>query len=134
MKQKQDLKPVYLNDLLKAFEVFFRYAVEEEYLAESPADKVKNVKQPKVVIRTFDKREIKRMLNWYDGNDFYSLRNKTILVTLFDTGIRLSELLGLKDEDIHDDYLLIHGKGDKERVVPKSAVILLFRSGSFLFR
>lgn len=122
-KQERGRKPAYINDLLKAFKVFFRYAKEEEYITISPADKVKNVKQPKVIIRTFDKREIKRMVDCYQGADIYDIRNKTIMVMLFDTGIRLSELIGLRDEDIHENYILIHGKGDKERVVPKSPIL-----------
>lgn len=123
MKYNQGRKPAYINDLLKAHKVYFRYAKEEGYIAASPADKVKNMKLPKVVIRTFDKQEIKRMLRCYEGIDFVSIRNKTILLMLFDTGMRLSELTGLTEENIHDDFILVHGKGDKERVVPKSPVL-----------
>lgn len=123
LKYEAGCKPGYINDLLKAFKVFFRYAVDEGYTKILVTEKVKNMKHPKTVIRTFDKSEIRRMLGCYHDNDFQSIRNKTILILFFDTGIRLNELIQLKDSDIHSDYLLIHGKGDKERIVPKSAVV-----------
>lgn len=125
-KRKQGCRPSYINDLLKAFKVFFRYAQEERYIESSPAAEVKNMRAPKIIIRTFDKSEIKRMLDCYQDADFLSVRNKTILVLLFDTGIRLNELVSLTDTDIHEDYILIHGKGDKERVVPKSPILSLW--------
>ena len=120
LKQEQGRKPQYINDLLKAFKVFFKYAKEEDYISILLTEKIKNLKQPKVIIRTFNKQEIKRMLECYNGHDFISIRNKTILVLLFDTGIRLNELITLKDSQIYDNHLIINGKGDKQRVVPKS--------------
>jgi len=120
MMQKKGRKPQYINDLLKAFKCFFKYLQEEEYTTDLITEKIKNVKQPKVIIQTFTDDEVKRMVQFYSGNDYLNIRNRTILCLFFDTGIRLNELITLRDEQIHDDYILIHGKGDKERVVPKS--------------
>lgn len=120
MMQKKGRKPQYLNDLLKAFKCFFKYLYEEEYTKSLITEKIKNVKEPKVIIETFSNDEVKRMINYYSGNDFLSVRNKAIICLFFDTGIRLSELMNLTDEQIYNDYILIHGKGNKERVVPKS--------------
>ena len=120
MMQKKGRKPQYINDLLKAFKCFFKYLQEEEYTTTLITEKIKNVKQPKVIIQTFSDDEVKRMINYFSGRNFLSIRNKTIISMFFDTGIRLNELITLTDEQVHSDYLLIHGKGDKERVVPKS--------------
>lgn len=113
----------YVNDLLKAYKVFFRYAYEEGYASENLTKKVKNVKQPKVIIRTFTERELKKMSNFYQGHDYLTIRNKVIMMMLIDTGIRLSELTGMTEEQIKFDYIIIHGKGNKERVVPKSPLL-----------
>jgi integrase/recombinase XerD len=110
----------YFNDLLKAFKVLFRYAYEEGYTETLITEKIKNAKGDKVIIRTFTDAEIRRIMNYYSGNDFLTVRNKVILLLLIDTGIRLSELIGLTEEQIKADYLIINGKGAKERVVPKS--------------
>lgn len=120
--EKEDLgrKPQYINDLLKVFKTFFRYCVEEEYLKTSPAAKVKNVRQPKVLIRTFNEEEVLRMLNYHNGHDFISMRNKAMLALFFDTGMRLTEVMTMKDEQIRDGHVVVWGKGSKERVVPCS--------------
>ena len=131
----------YVNDLLKAYKVYFKYAFEEGYTAENLAKKIQNVKKPKVIIRTFTERELKKMSNYYDGYDYLSVRNKVIMMLLIDTGIRLSELTGLTEEQIKFDYIIIHGKGNKERVVPKSPLLskwlikyLAVRKGYFAYR
>ena len=113
----------YVNDLLKAYKVFFKYAFEEGYAEENLTKKVKNAKKPKVIIRTFTERELKKMSNFYQGHDYLTIRNKVIMMMLIDTGIRLSELTGLTEEQIKFDYIIIHGKGNKERVVPKSPLL-----------
>lgn len=120
MKEEQGRKAHYINDLLKVFKTFFRYCVEEEYLKVSPAAKVKNVRQPKVLIRTFNEEEVLKMLNYHNGHDFISLRNKAMLALFFDTGMRLTEVMTMKNEQIKDGYVVVWGKGGKERVVPCS--------------
>ena len=120
IKEEQGCKPQYINDLLKVFKTFFRYCVDEEYLKVNPAAKVKNVRQPKVLIRTFNEDEVLKMLNHHNGHDFISLRNKAMLALFFDTGMRLTEVLTMRDEQIRDGHLVVWGKGSKERVVPFS--------------
>ena len=113
-------KPRYINDLLKAFKTFFNYLKREGHIQENPTTKVKNMKQPKTKILTFTEDEIRRLLNHFGGKNFLSLRNRAILAMFFDTGMRLTEVITLKPEQIHDEYILVHGKGSKERVVPVS--------------
>lgn len=113
----------YVNDLLKAYKVFFRYAFEEDYTRELLTKKIQNVKKPKVVIRTFTEQELKKLSNYYQGYDYLTIRNKVIILLLIDTGIRLSELTELTEEQIKYDYIIIRGKGAKERVVPKSPLL-----------
>ena len=115
--------PNYINDLLKAYKVFFRYAYNEGYTQPLLTQKIQNIKAPKVIIRTFTERELKKMANYYQGYDYLSIRNKVIMLLLIDTGIRLSELLGLTEQQLKYDYIIIKGKGAKERVVPKSPLL-----------
>ncbi len=120
---KKGRKPSYVNDLLKAFKVFFRYLKDEGYSNKAVTDAVRNVKEPKIIIKTFNPTQIKGMLAHYNGRDYLSIRNRTMIAILFDTGIRLNELMTLAAKDIFPDYLLIHGKGNKERVVSKSPYV-----------
>jgi integrase/recombinase XerD len=73
-----------------------------------------------LIIKTYQDNEVRAMLQAYSGNDFISVRNKTIIATLFDTGIRCYELCTLTNDAIKDNYIVIYGKGKKERQVGKS--------------
>lgn len=127
--QERGAKPQYINDQLKAFKVLFRYLYEESYTDTLLTERIKNVKQPKTIIQTFTESEVKAMVSYYSGHTYLELRNKLMLMLFFDTGIRVSELINLKLEQLHDEYFLIHGKGNKERVVPKSPLL-----GKWLFK
>ena len=110
MKEEQGCKPHYINDLLKVFKTFFRCCTEEENIKSNPAKRVRNVRQPKVMIRTFSEEEILKMLNHYQGNDFISVRNKAMLALFFDTGLRLTEVLELRNDQIYDGFVRVMGK------------------------
>lgn len=134
-------KPAYLNDLLKAFKCMFRYAHEEGYTDTLITEKVRNVKEPKVLIHSFSPKEVKKMCSYFDGHDYISVRNRVIIMMLFDTGIRLNELITMKIDQIKEGYILIYGKGNKERIVPKSPLLskwlikyFAIRESYFLYR
>lgn len=61
-KQKAGNKPNYINDLLKVCKTMFKFFYEEGYTDTLITEKVKNVKKEKVIIRTFSKNEIKKMI------------------------------------------------------------------------
>ena len=120
VQEEKGRKPHYINDLLKTYKVFLKYCVQEGYLKDNPAGKIAWVKQPKVLIRSFNSTEIKGLVSFYDGKDYLSVRNKTMLAVFFDTGMRLNEVLTLTREQIMEERILVHGKGNKERMVPLS--------------
>ena len=114
----QGLSSSYGNGILKGVRAFFKYAVEEGYLTSNPALKVRWQKEGKVLINTFTDREVERMIGAFNCKTYLSARNKLILAIAFDTGARNSEICGLGCQDIRDNVILIHGKGNKERCVP----------------
>ena len=120
MMDNKNRKPQYINDLLKVIKTFFAYTVREGHIHLNPTVGIKNVKQPKVKIITFTELEIRRMLNYYHGRDYLATRNRTMIALFFDTGMRLNEVITLCPEQIRDDHILVHGKGNKERMVPVS--------------
>ncbi|MCI1930791.1 MAG: tyrosine-type recombinase/integrase [Clostridia bacterium] len=121
IKQREGCKANYINNLLKAFKCLFKYCFEEGYTDTCITAKVKNQKKTKVIINTFTAKNVKDMINFYDGKKYLDVRNKMILIFLFDTGIRLNELVHLKPEDVMEDCIIIkYGKNYKERVVPKT--------------
>ena len=123
MLQDKKNKPSYVNDLLKAVKCLCAYAYDEGYVPELITKKVKNVKEPKLLIHTFSDDEIVRMVQYYDGNDYLSIRNRLMLMMLFDTGLRISEIIDMKPAQIREGYFNVYGKGRKERVVPQNAIV-----------
>ena len=123
MLQKKGNKPSYINDLIKPIKSMCSYAYQEGYTEGILTKRVKNVKEPRVLIHTFSPDEIKRMVCYFNGSDFLSIRNRLIMMILFDTGIRVSELMDLTPQQIREGYIIIYGKGNKERRVPLNPLV-----------
>ena len=113
-------KPQYINDLLKVFKTFFTYLEAEGYIKTSPAKRIRNMKLPKLKLRTFTEKNIMNMIDFYSGQSFVDIRNRAMIALMFDTGVRLSELMEMIESQIHEDSIMIYGKGANERVVPVS--------------
>lgn len=117
-------KETYVNGLIKSFRAFFKYCTEEEYIEVNPALKLSFQKEPEILITTFTDKEVEAMVNYYKGRCFLDIRNKLIMVILFDTGIRCSELCELKVTDVRANIINIQeGKGKKQRFVPLTPAI-----------
>lgn len=123
--QKQGRTEVYINAILKYLRMFYRYCIQEEYILEkqNPCLKVKWAREPKAIIHTFTDDEAVKMLKQWDFKDYYRARNKAIVATFFETGIRNLELCTLNTIDVRDTVIKVHGKGNKERYVPISPAL-----------
>lgn len=120
---KKGLAETYINGLIKCFRAYFKYCCEEVYILRNPMDKVKFLRQPITLIQTFSNQEVLKMVKYYSGRKFLDIRNRLIMVLLFDTGMRNAELCGLKMTDVRDTYINIMGKGNKQRHVPITPII-----------
>ena len=109
-----------------AIKDFHKYLSEENNI-KNPAEMIDRPKTDKTlpVVLTVD--EVEAMINSIDGDDPISLRNKAMMELLYGCGLRISELLSLKITDIHlkEAYLVIIGKGNKERMVPVGEMAIL---------
>ncbi len=94
--------------------------MQEGYITDNPTLKINKAKEPKTIINTFTNKEVRNMMNTYSEIDYISVRNKAILAMLFDIGIRNYELCTLPCDAIKDNFIMIWGKGKKERQVGKS--------------
>jgi len=103
---------------------FFNWVVREGFLEQNPMGGIKVAKPKPKVITPYDTEEIRRMLAVcdYDYNHnakFLGSRNQAMILVLLDTGVRLSELLGIRLGDINNTkgHIKVLGKGGKERIV-----------------
>lgn len=111
---------------LAALKGFFRYLVDEKYLARSPLSVFSTPKQEKPLPVFLSVDDVFRLLGGVQGVGVLGLRDRAILEVLYSTGIRVSELVGLDwdDVDFHLGILRVLGKGSKERIVPIGEVAL----------
>ena len=102
---------------------FTRYLKEHDYLVHDPGARLKLPKKMKSLPRSIlNEPDVKRLIAAPDSHTNRGYRNRTILELLYDTGIRRAEIadIRLPDIDLDGGYVLIRGKGNKERVVPVS--------------
>ena len=105
---------------LAAQRSFFRYLVEEGFLAQNPAEIVATPKQEKPLPTFLPVDEVFSLLETPDRSTTWGARDRAILETLYSCGIRVSELTGLSEGDVDFSLgiLKVYGKGRKERIVP----------------
>lgn len=116
---RKGLKGSTINGTLKTIKAFIQYCYDEDLGGfNTKRGGFKWVKEQKPVIRTFSKRDVKLMLDSCKGSDFYSTRDTAILTLLFETGVRCFEAMNIKPKDIKEDFIVIDGKNNKQRVVP----------------
>ena len=110
-----------INRKISTLRSFYKFLQKEKVITDNPVQKVlapKTAKKLPVFI-TDDKLTTLLDSNAFN-NDFESLRDKLVLELLFGTGIRLSELLNLKTNNVYliEKTLKVLGKRNKERIIP----------------
>lgn len=121
---KKGNKGSYINGILKTVKTFCQYCYEEDYGGFNTRNKsFKWVKEEKSIIRTFTPKDVRLILDNCKGADFLSIRDTCIITMFVETGVRCLELCKITPDDIKDDFIIINGKNNKQRVVPISPVL-----------
>lgn len=104
---------------LSSLRSFYRFLTEEKVILNNPFKNISNPKKDKKLPDFLNYEEINKLFDSADTTTPLGLRNRCILELLYDTGIRVSELVNLKINDIEFDKKIINilGKGKKERIV-----------------
>lgn len=116
-KQKAGLQPQSIVSMSKIVGAFFNWCVKEEYLKESPMKKVIIPKVPKKVVEGLTVQEVQKMIDSFSFKTYIEARNKAIIASLCDLGLRAMELRNLRLSDVKDTHILVNGKGNKQRIV-----------------
>ena len=111
-----------VNNCLSAVRSFFRFALSRGLVARDPAHNMKGPKKQKPLPQFVREDEMDRLIDQPEmwGESYREFRARTIIILLYETGIRLSELLGLNDADVDMTacQLKVTGKRNKQRIVP----------------
>jgi integrase/recombinase XerC len=111
-----------VNNCLSAVRSFFRFALSRGLVARDPAHNMKGPKKQKPLPQFVREDEMDRLIDQPEmwGESYREFRARTIIILLYETGIRLAELLGLNDADVDMTacQLKVTGKRNKQRIVP----------------
>lgn len=114
-----------MNKFIRGWRAYFNWLHTEGFVTSNPFKGIGTVKAEKRIIETFNNAQIKAILAAPNRVTFTGYRDYIIMMTLLDTGIRVSELEGLDVTSINwrERVLKVYGKGRKERLVPFSRTL-----------
>ena len=111
-----------VNRRLSAVRSFYRFALSRGYVGHDPAHGVSGPKKEKPLPQFVREAEMDALLDEgaWDMGRFADVRARTLILLIYETGIRISELLGIDDVavDFGAGQLKVMGKGGKERIIP----------------
>jgi len=112
-----------INGYMRALQSFWAWLKREDLIDCNPFERLKIPRAPKKVIPIFTEEHLRQLLSAIDITSPTGYRDYTMIIILLDTGIRCSELTGLRlaDVNLESRLLKVWGKGSKERVVPIGA-------------
>lgn len=114
------MKPRSTSRTLSCIRQFYRYAVREAWLQKDPSARIDAPKLGRPLPKSLTEREVEALLEAPDIEDPEGVRDRCMLEVLYATGLRVSELVGLRLEQVslNQGLVRVTGKGGKERLVP----------------
>lgn len=111
------------NRRLTVFKRYFRWALRERRVDADPTLKLLPARQPLRVPKTLSEAQVEALLAAPDVQTPLGLRDRTMVEVMYASGLRVSELVGLKSVHLglNDGVLRVMGKGSRERLVPFGA-------------
>lgn len=119
-RNEQQFSPRSSARAMSGLKRFYLYFLEKKHIANNPMEHIAQPKIGKALPKTLSEQEIDALLAAPNVDDPMELRDKAMLELLYATGLRVSELVGLRIEQININQGIVRvvGKGNKERLVP----------------
>ena len=113
-------KPRSISRLIASMRRFYRYALRENLIKTDPTLQIESPKLPRSLPKSLNEQEVEDLLNAPDTNQAIGLRDRAMLELLYASGLRVSELVGVKVNEVstQDGVVRVTGKGSKTRFVP----------------
>ncbi len=114
-----------VNRRLSAVRSFYRFALSRGFVGADPSRKVKGPKKAKPLPQFVREADMETLLDesMWNMERYEDVRARTIILTIYETGVRIAELLGLDDSAVDTDacQMKVTGKHDKDRMIPFGA-------------
>lgn len=118
---EQGMEPRSVNRKIACLKSYFKFLLRNNQIRKNPMLRVTSPKVKKTLPVFMEEKSIEQLLDQHEFPEgFAGRRDKLIIELLYGTGIRLSELIGLKESsiDFHQNTIKVLGKGNKERIIP----------------
>ncbi|QWG61981.1 tyrosine-type recombinase/integrase [Bacillus mycoides] len=108
LKSKQLMKVTTINTRLRALRSFYNFLDKNKLTDKNPMENIKLLRDRQKTIETLDNQEIEKLIKTIrKQKTFVGFRDEVILLVFLDTGVRLSELVGINVEDVRHNKLII---------------------------
>ena len=127
IKSEEGLTNKSINRKISALQSFFKYLLKQGIIAQSPMQGIISPKISKRLPQFVDEKDMQKLFEQIQFPDDHDGRTQCLVLLLFyTTGVRLSELINLKESSIDWSYsqIKVLGKGNKERIIPVSNELL----------
>ncbi|QVL44996.1 MAG: site-specific tyrosine recombinase XerD [Methylophilaceae bacterium] len=113
-------KPRSIGRLIASMRRFYRYCLRENLIQIDPSLQIESPKLPRSLPKSLNEQEVEDLLNAPDINQHIGLRDRAMLELLYASGLRVSELVTIKVNEVstQDGVVRVTGKGSKTRLVP----------------
>ena len=102
----------------------FKFLLKQQIVDSSPVNLIETPKLDKKLPSFLKEDEIINLINVIEFEDsFFGLRDKLLITLFYQTGVRLSEIIELKEDDVRVDDIKVLGKRNKERIIPLSGKV-----------
>lgn len=120
MLREFDLSPRTITRNLSSIKMFHKFLVGESIMKHNPAENIEPPKLPRELPDVLNQDEIETILSQPNIIEHLGIRDKAILETLYATGMRVTELITLKQSSVfrEEEIVRVFGKGSKERLIP----------------
>ena len=119
-----DMTAKSINRKISTLRSFFKYQLKVGLIQQTPMTKINAPKNEKRLPKFVAKKDVETLFNHVEfSDDWKGKTDRLIFLIFYNTGMRLSELIGLKDGniDFYNYSIKVLGKGNKERIIPMSS-------------
>jgi integrase/recombinase XerD len=113
--------------IISGIKSFYRFLMTEDYLETDPTELLESPKTGRKLPEVLTINEVNRLIDSIDLSKAEGQRNRAMLEVLYSCGLRVSELITLRYSNVYFDerFIIVRGKGDKQRLVPISEKAIL---------
>ncbi len=127
-RKKSNLSAASQSRILTCLHSFFQYLLNNQKISHDPTEQMDYPKLEKKLPIFLNIQEVEKLMEAPNTNSIYGQRDRAMLELLYSCGLRVSELIGLSYHNLNlkEEFVRVHGKGNKERMLPLGEVAIDF--------